>query len=442
VALAPPALEKPVPRALSGLISKFYFMKNGMHAYPHDLARFLRHKWPTAVSEEGEETNMWGTSLPEPPLLENLLSTCYQASMLREEEKPVRFRIIISRPDQFSSADFPPLGLHRSIFSHPRPCNETELRKLSPAAQFSRSLMGVTINNEGEWQIWGIVHSGTRWLQAYHGGRKVPPPFPAAPVIWVTGPGRLEVLRGTKTLATLIEGRIITPDVNVFESRMLWEYYAELRAEMLAYLASVTSTEQLDTILDPTLMATIGRHVLMRIISTMRETHQGGTLIFLPHHRHEEFTSKNPFITIKYQAIEKETQELFIRLILKTALALMEAYGHNTATGKRLGWQEYKASESTILALLDEAIFEVAHLIADFATVDGARALDAEGDQRQEEWTDNVGTRHRSVYYLCHQIPEALGVVISQDGNVRLVKWRDGQVTYWELATSFALSTP
>jgi DNA integrity scanning protein DisA with diadenylate cyclase activity len=71
-----------------------------------------------------------------------------------------------------------------------------------------------------------------------------------------------------------------------------------------------------------------------------------------------------------------------------------------------------------------------------------ARALDAEGDQRQEELTDNVGTRHRSVYYLCHQIPEALGVVISQDGNVRMVKWRDGQVTYWELATSFALSTP
>jgi hypothetical protein len=216
-------------------------------------------------------------------------------------------------------------------------------------------------------------------------------------------------------------------------------------------------------------MATIGRHVLMRIISTMRESHKGGTLIFLPHDRHEEFASKNPFITIKYRAIEKETQDLFIRLILKTALALMEAYGHNAAAGKRLGWQEYKASESTILTLLDEAIFEVAHLIADFATVDGAvvltnrnrllgfggmilgdfdqvttvaRALDAEGDQRQEELTDNVGTRHRSVYYLCHQIPEALGVVISQDGNVRMVKWRDGQVTYWELATWFALSTP
>ena len=47
--------------------------------------------------------------------------------------------------------------------------------------------------------------------------------------------------------------------------------------------------------------------------------------------------------------------------------------------------------------------------------------------------------RHRSVYYLCHQVPEALGIVISQDGNARFIKSKDGQVTYWEQAISFAL---
>lgn len=68
-----------------------------------------------------------------------------------------------------------------------------------------------------------------------------------------------------------------------------------------------------------------------------------------------------------------------------------------------------------------------------------ARALDAEGDQWREEPTENVGTRHRSVYYLCQQIPEALGIVLSQDGNVRFIKRRNGQITYWEQAISFAL---
>ena len=56
-----------------------------------------------------------------------------------------------------------------------------------------------------------------------------------------------------------------------------------------------------------------------------------------------------------------------------------------------------------------------------------------------EEITETVGTRHRSVYYLCHHIPEALGLVISQDGYVRLIKWKDGRVTYWEQPNSFAL---
>jgi hypothetical protein len=51
-----------------------------------------------------------------------------------------------------------------------------------------------------------------------------------------------------------------------------------------------------------------------------------------------------------------------------------------------------------------------------------ARTLDGEGEQRQEELTENVGTHQRFVYYLCHQIPEAPGIVISQDGNARFIK--------------------
>jgi DNA integrity scanning protein DisA with diadenylate cyclase activity len=67
-----------------------------------------------------------------------------------------------------------------------------------------------------------------------------------------------------------------------------------------------------------------------------------------------------------------------------------------------------------------------------------ARALDIEGRHRQEELTENVGARHRSVYYLCHQVPEALGIVISQD-NAWFIKFKDGRLLYWEQPISFAL---
>jgi glucose-6-phosphate 1-dehydrogenase len=66
-----------------------------------------------------------------------------------------------------------------------------------------------------------------------------------------------------------------------------------------------------------------------------------------------------------------------------------------------------------------------------------ARAVDAEGEQTKPEFIDGVGTRHRSVYRLCHAVHDIIAVVLSQDGKVRFVKWKDGMVTYWDqVATS------
>ena len=259
------------------------------------------------------------------------------------------------------------------MFAQPRPCDETELRKLSPAVDFSRSLIGVTLNDDRG--LGNLGHRAFRHPLAPGLSRRAAssPVFPNVQVILVTGPGRLAVLKGKETLATLVEGRIVTPDINVFEARWLRKYFAELRAEMLAHLASSHGgSQKWDTRLDPNLIGIIGKHLAMRIISTMRQSRQGGTLIYLPHHRLEEFTAKNSYITIKYQFREDATRRRLVELMLQTLTRLTETYNHETAPGKKLGWQEYVDSSSGILALLDEAVFEAAHQVADFAAVDGA----------------------------------------------------------------------
>jgi len=437
-----------------------------MYAYHDDLARLIRDCWPTEAEHQLESGQFSAVPLPAPPFFENLLSICYQVSMLREEERPVSLRIMLAGPELFSHQEFPPMGLHRLVFSKPRPCNETELKKLSPAVNFSRSLVGVTLNQEGEWQIWGLVHSGTRWLQHHHGGRKVPPDFPDTPVIWIRGPGRLTVLRGIESLATLTEGRIITPAINVFESIWLREYFGLAQLEWPEMYLTLWEKQNWHNIIDPNLPGIIVSQAIMRIISTMREAHKGGTIIILPHERRNEFTSRNPLLNIKYQFQEDEARYRSLRLMLETLQTLAEEKGDKIDPGKKLSWQEYIDSDSQKLSCLEEAWFELSHQAADFAMVDGAvvltkggcmlgfggmilgdydqvtmvaRALDIEGRHRQEELTENVGARHRSVYYLCHQVPEALGIVISQDGNARFIKFKDGQVTYWEQAISFAL---
>ena len=67
------------------------------------------------------------------------------------------------------------------------------------------------------------------------------------------------------------------------------------------------------------------------------------------------------------------------------------------------------------------------------------RALDLEGEQYEEEFTQSVGTRHRSAYRLCLAVPGALAIVISQDGAVRFVRSHQGVVTYWDQASTTSL---
>jgi hypothetical protein len=140
--------------------------------------------------------------------------------------------------------------------------------------------------------------------------------------------------------------------------------------------------------------------------------------------------------------------------------ALAQTHETSAEPPAPIGWRAYSASANRALAALDEAVFEVSHLIAGLADVDGAvvltkrfevlgfgaeigggdledvhtvrRATDLEGIETEEETVFGVGTRHRSAYRLCSRIHDALVVVISQDGTVRFVTWKDGAVTYWD----------
>jgi hypothetical protein len=141
---------------------------------------------------------------------------------------------------------------------------------------------------------------------------------------------------------------------------------------------------------------------------------------------------------------------------------------HAGPLAEAVGWPEYQHSTGEEIAALDEALFEVAHLIAGFAAVDGAvlltrrfeilgfgaeiagnlpdvrtvmRADDVEGHTRTPEATERVGTRHRSAYRLCQAIPEALAVIVSQDGGVRFACWQDDAVTYWHYLSGHLLAT-
>ena len=130
------------------------------YSYPGDLARFVRDRWRDAPEPPGGVD-----PLPDAAALEGFFAACYQASMLREEERPVIFRAILAEPALFAPEGRPPEGLQRLAFPRSLPFDPRELRRLSVAADPQRTLIGVRQDGEGGLRIWGLINSGTRWLR-------------------------------------------------------------------------------------------------------------------------------------------------------------------------------------------------------------------------------------------------------------------------------------
>jgi Probable sensor domain DACNV len=417
------------------------------HAYPSDLAALVLHRWDEALAA-GRTDRM----PPDAAALTAVLSTCYQATLLREEGRPVTFRLAVSDPDAFDAAAGPPSGLHRLLFTRRLPLDPHELRRLAPAAVFSRSLIGATLTPPEGPEMWGIIHSGPHWLQPVRGGRAREQAIPQVLIIAATGPGRLLVSIGTITLAELKSGTLSGVEMDLFQSRWVQDRLSEM--SRLHLTEHAPRADGSNAAIATPIAAKLAGHVLRRMVATVRAAQHGGTLIVIPQYRAREL-SDGRHMRVKYGFTDEEPRRRIVTLVR----AIMDEVSRYDPDGTILGWESDQAGPVGQLGELDEALFEVAHLLADLTHVDGtllitdslevlgfgveiagelpkvtrvARALDLEGNQREWVRTDRVGTRHRSAYRLCQALHDALALVVSQDGALHFIRWHVDGVAYWE----------
>jgi hypothetical protein len=425
------------------------------HAYPNQLAAF-------ALSRLDELGLPRPSILRSPGVLPSVLSVAYQASLLRDEDRPLSFRIVLAEPEAFPDDGGPPSGGHRLLLTPMRPFEVHELRKLAPAVKFQRALVGVSVRG-ARLGIWGIVHTGPRWLHFAQGGRGVAPELPQEVVVHVNGPGDVVVSLGSQILARLHAGELTTPLLDVFDAAWLPGLFAPIRREIMELheAARARAAEPWSDV-DYGVISRVGQNLVRRVVATIRGARHGGSLLFVPPSRADELTGRD-LVDLKYRFDDAEPRRRFRSLILDILRELA-----------RLGAQQgvavadfslYESTENTAIAALDEAVFELAHLMAALADVDGlvvmtqrfeligfggivsghlpelvrvAQALDVDGTSRVEESVDAVGTRHRSAYRICAELPDALAVVVSQDGSVRFVRSVAGVVTYWDQVAASA----
>jgi hypothetical protein len=430
------------------------------YSYPRDLARFVQDRWRDVPEPSGGVDPS-----PDAAALESLFDACYQASMLREEERPVVFRAVLAEPDLFDPEARPPAGLQRLELPRPLPFDPVELRRLSVAADPQRTLIGVQQDGEGGLRIWGLVNSGTRWLRDIQGGRRAGAPLPPAPVVHVDAPGSMEAYKGHELVGKLQGGRLSGSRVDLFESEWLPGQFSGFLDELTQQHKTARNRDhelsgEQWALLEPDLALRIAERMMKRVISVLRDARHGGTVLFVPQGGAGKPSRERPYIDLRYPFADRRARLLFPHLIVDLLNRLAKLYGTAYQHEPRaVGWREFETTTDDEVETLDEALFETAHLIAGLAAADGAvvmskrnellgfggmisgrlpdvervwRALDLEGEEVIEERTGNVGSRHRSAYRLCGVLPGSVAVVISQDGGVRFVCQRGGHVTYWE----------
>jgi hypothetical protein len=404
--------------------------------------------WPTWV---GKGNYRFGIESRD--ALARVLSVTYQASLLHEEGRQVTCRVALCQETDLDPATLAPYSFRVLKLRRPRPFDEQEIRRLSPAATFYRTLIAVTWSEGRGFEISTLVNTG-EWSRDLH--TDLPGmihPIPEWLIIHVRAPGNLVVHLGSERLATLMNGRIEEHVFNVFSTNWMQRHINSAATHGAKYPslqqnADITFRSDLREILDVSFFR--------RVIRIIRDRRVGGTLVIGPRKLSDQLLEPGGALTAKYRVQVEESSTGYLSLLENLFSRLATIAGNKNINS--VGWLEFLQWNDEIPYSFSSSYLDIAGWLADMAAVDGCllldpqfmvlgygveirvpgiedeivyRALDLEASVTIPESAEHAGTRHRTAYRLCRDFPEYLAVVVSQDGAVRFIANHRDQVTYW-----------
>ena len=415
------------------------------HGYPDMLAKQL---WPTWVAKGN-----YRFGIESRDALARVLSVTYQASLLHEEGRQVTCRVALCPETDLDPATLAPYSFRALKLRRPRPFDEQEIRRLSPAATFYRTLIAVTWSEGRGFEISTLVNTG-EWSRDLH--TDLPGmihPIPEWLIIHVRAPGNLVVHLGSERLATLMNGRIEEHVFNVFSTNWMQRHINSAATDGAKYPslqqnAGITFRSDLREILDVSFFR--------RVIRIIRDRRVGGTLVIGPRKLSDQLLEPSGSLTAKYR-VQVEASSTGYLSLLENLFSRLATIARNKNVNT-VGWLEFLQWNDEIPYSFSSSYLDSAGWLADMAAVDGCllldpqfmvlgygveirvpgiedeivyRALDLEASVTIPESAEHAGTRHRTAYRLCRDFPEYLAVVVSQDGAVRFIANHRDQVTYW-----------
>ena len=403
------------------------------YAFPRDLLDALKTRWQTVPEQQFE--------LPEDRILQRLLETCYHASLRTSEQRRVQCVVAYA-----SIADIPAgaLCLRRPVI-----LTDAELVRLSPVTQHRQTVICCE-QVDGLLRIWGFFDYSHAWVQHSTGDPPAVPiqlaDFPPdCLTITIEGPGALTISQGRTGLVRLRDGQVVFPQENLFQTEQnpLGRFFRQLIDDLLK------STQRRD--LSASLEMGVGQRTLLNIYTTsilaildrIRLTQHGGSVVisrvpFNEQLAHITYTVSDHAGLASEIIAYKNLDDLLRgpRTIVSTDAELnrcrVELELHRTSRRLIRG-----INQISLLAAVDGAVLLDDHLrIRGFGVrfpvllPPGTTVVDVLTGR--EHLCDRWGLRHQSVFSICHKCEQAIGLIVSQDGEVKTVKSEGGKLFFWD----------
>ena len=403
------------------------------YAFPKDLLEGIKTRWQNVSDPQFD--------LPEDHILQRLLETCYHASFRTSEQRLVHCVVAYA-----SLEAIPKESLQ---LTEPVVLTDKELVRLSPVTQHRQTVIGCY--QMDEWlSIWGFFEHGHAWVQHSAGD---PPAAPMQPedfppdclMITIEGPGTLMVSQGRSGLVRLRDGRVIFPRENLFQTgtNPLGIFFRQVITGLVSsglYGSLAKNTIEEDDIHS---LLNIYTTSILAILERINLRRHGGSIVITPmpvqkQHAHITYTVSDHSGLFENIVTYKILDD-GLRQANENPEKTVESEKSHAELALRRGSQQLirGISQISLLAAVDGAVLLDEHLRTQGFGVrfpvllpPGSKVEDAASGRKY--LCDQWGLRHQSVFSFCHKSEGTIGLIVSQDGEVKAVKAEQGQLYFWD----------
>lgn len=408
---------------------------------------------------------------PDIEVLIELFESMYFASLKTEESQPIVFHIVYLDPNK-PDPDPPQIivgdrwnyvPLNESI-----PATIPNLIKIAKASDPRTSSLAIYPKDDGKLFIWGLIDQGNRYHDFVNYDSESGPERPGIFQASIAGIGHLITYMGLWKIAELKANSLTKNALDVFSGGPVRE---TLNTGIISYIEEVKQ-EITDVIYNQRdhWDQSLSRYwisSLCRLLLRIQNYRHGGAILITPD---DSFDGLDIKYRIDYERLKRALKTRAIATINET-FASDEIHANYLPTEED---HEYypDTNEIPINLYLDEVVNKyhksesrseldgTIWFISLLSRVDGlilmTPNLEVKGFGVEIKYSEppptvyyaenrggtekglveanynHYGTRHRSMMRYCNQVPNSIGFVISQDGDVRIISKISGKLIIWD----------